>query len=71
MSPEPLICRWFSPKQTAKYLSVSEDCLQAWRSARKGPRWSKTGKLVRYHIDDLDEFLKACRQEPLNREAAA
>jgi hypothetical protein len=71
MTVEPLTSRWFSPKQTAQYFSVSEDCLQAWRSARKGPRWSKTGKLVRYHQDDLDDFLKACRQEPLRREAAA
>jgi hypothetical protein len=63
--------RWLPPKQTAAYMNVSVDCLQAWRSARKGPRWSKTGKLVRYHIDDLDDFLKAYRQEPLHREAAA
>jgi len=71
MTLEVLISRWLPPKQTAKYLNVSEDCLQAWRSARKGPRWSKTGKLVRYHQDDLDDFLKACRQEPLHKEATA
>jgi hypothetical protein len=71
MTVEPLISRWFSPKQTASYLGISEDCLQAWRSARRGPRWSKTGKLVRYHLDDLDDFLKACRQEPLHGDAAA
>jgi excisionase family DNA binding protein len=71
MTVESPFSRWFSPKQTAKYLGVSEDALQAWRSARKPPRWSKTGKLVRYHVDDLDEFLKACRQEPLRKEAAA
>ena len=71
MTVDPIFSQWFSPKQTAKYLGISEDALQAWRSARKGPRWSKTGKVVRYHMDDPDEFLKACRQEPLRKEAAA
>jgi hypothetical protein len=55
----------------AAYLGVSEDCLQAWRSARKGPAWSKIGKIVRYHIDDADNYLNACRQEPLRKEHAA
>jgi hypothetical protein len=62
---------WLSPKETAVYLGVSEDCLQAWRSARKGPAWSKSGKIVRYHIDDADNHLKACRQEPLCKEQTA
>jgi hypothetical protein len=62
---------WLSPKEMAVYLGVSEDCLQAWRSARKGPAWSKSGKIVRYHIDDADNHLKACRQQPLRKEHAA
>ena len=71
MTVEFPISPWRPPKQVAAYLNVSEDCLQAWRSARKGPRWSKFGKVVRYHIDDVDDFLKASMQEPLGKEAAA
>jgi excisionase family DNA binding protein len=70
MTVEALISPWCSSDQTASYLGVSKDTLQAWRSARKPPRWSKTGKLVRYHIDDLDDFLKSCRQEPLHKQTA-
>ena len=65
------ISHWLPPKETAAYLSVSEDCFQAWRSARKGPRWSKVGKLVRYRIEDLDAFLEGHWQEPLRKEAAS
>jgi hypothetical protein len=71
MSVAPPNSRWLPPKQTAVYLSVSEDCLQAWRSARKGPPWSKVGKLVRYHVDDLDTFLTAHRQESVRSGATA
>jgi hypothetical protein len=63
--------RWLPPKETAAYLHVSEDCLQAWRSARKGPPWSKVGKVVRYDVYDLDNFLKRHTQQPLGSDAAA
>jgi hypothetical protein len=55
----------------AAYLGVSQDALQQWRSARIGPAWSKFGKVVRYHVNDADEHLKACRQKRLQGEAAA
>ena len=64
------VSRWLSPKQTAEYLGVGLDCLQAWRSARKGPAWSKVGKVVRYDVGDLDNFLRQHRQEPLSRVSA-
>jgi len=44
------------------YLSVSEDCLRAWRSARKGPAWPKQGQIVRYDVNDLDAFLAGTAQ---------
>jgi len=63
--------RWLAPKEAAAYLSVTEDCLQAWRSARKGPAWSKRGKIVRYDVNDLDAFLANGRQESVKTAAAA
>jgi hypothetical protein len=60
-----------TPKQMADYIGVSEDCLQAWRSARRGPPWSKTGKIVRYHVEETDNYLKDRRQTPLRQERTA
>jgi hypothetical protein len=62
---------WLRPKDAGAHLSVTEDCLQAWRSKHKGPAWSKVGKVVRYHIDDLDDFLKGYRQGPPGKEGTA
>ena len=65
-----LTSRWLPPRPAADYINASVDTLQAWRSAGKGPPWSKVGRLVRYRIEDLDAFLNAHRREPIVRERA-
>ena len=49
---------WLTEKQVAKILSVSVSTLRAHRQARKGIPYAKFGRLVRYSLADVAEFLK-------------
>jgi predicted DNA-binding transcriptional regulator AlpA len=44
-------------KELAKFLKVSAETVRYWRKARRGPRYSKLGRAVRYTSDAIDEFL--------------
>lgn len=46
------------PALAAK-LGVSRSTLQSWRYAGRGPRFIKLGRMVRYRVADIDEFLRA------------
>ena len=52
----------------AEFLGVTIDTLQAWRSAKRGPPYSKLGpgicSAVRYSLADLRQFLKDTRINP-------
>ena len=49
-----------TPKQTAKYMGISEAALRFWRAEGKGPRFFRAGeKLVRYRKVDLDSWIQA------------
>lgn len=52
-------------KQAAKYVGLSAGTLQNYRCQLKGPVFIKIGKSVRYMREDLDEYLKANRVEPI------
>ena len=45
-------------KQASSYLTVNEKTLQSWRFYRKGPTYVKVGRLVRYPLPALEEFLR-------------
>jgi predicted site-specific integrase-resolvase len=46
----------------AERLSIEVSTLRRWRWSGKGPRFLKIGGAVRYHPNDLVEFLSAaCR----------
>lgn len=55
--------QWLSPKETAKYIGVSVDLLQKWRSQGIGIPYIKLGdsvsSLIRYDIEDLNNYLKS------------
>lgn len=38
-------------------MQVKEQTLAAWRCHREGPPFVKVGRLVRYRVADLDEWL--------------
>ena len=44
-------------RQVAEYLSVSVACLRRWRLFRKGPRFLKIGRMVRYRREDVQSWL--------------
>jgi predicted DNA-binding transcriptional regulator AlpA len=47
----------FTTKQLAEYLSLSEALLNNLRAYGIGPVYMKIGRLVRYRIEDVDNWL--------------
>ena len=59
-----------TPKQTAKYMGISEAALRLWRAEGKGPRYFRAGeKLVRYRRADLDSWIEARLSAPVALES--
>ncbi|MSS84984.1 helix-turn-helix domain-containing protein [Actinomycetaceae bacterium WB03_NA08] len=48
---------WLTPQECADHMKVSLRTLQDWRSRKVGPPFHKVGKTVRYHIEEVDEWL--------------
>jgi len=48
---------WLSPAQAAAYVSLPEKTLAQYRRIGTGPRFSRVGRHVRYHRQDLDSWL--------------
>jgi hypothetical protein len=50
---------WFDSDAAAEYLSCTPGTLKTWRSRGEGPRYHVIQtKLVRYHIEALDAFVR-------------
>lgn len=45
--------------EVADYLGIPERTLEQWRWQKKGPRWSKVGRYVRYRWSDVEAWLDA------------
>ncbi|RZI99625.1 MAG: DNA-binding protein [Brevundimonas sp.] len=45
-------------KEAARKLGISHRTLEDWRLVSRGPRFVKLGRLVRYRLDDLMDFLE-------------
>jgi predicted DNA-binding transcriptional regulator AlpA len=45
-------------KEVEAEFGIPMSTLRHWRRMRMGPRYRKLGRLVRYHRDDLDEWLR-------------
>lgn len=47
-------------RAAAEFLNVTIRCLQSWRMTGKGPRVVRLGgRMVRYRMADLEEFIDA------------
>ncbi|MEI8396833.1 MAG: helix-turn-helix domain-containing protein [Rhodospirillaceae bacterium] len=46
---------------SAKYLNVSKSYLEKLRVSGNGPKYVRLGRLIRYRITDLDNFMDAKR----------
>jgi excisionase family DNA binding protein len=55
--------KYLSPKEAAKYLGVSVELLQKWRSNGVGIPFMKLGdstsSIIRYDIDELNKYLQS------------
>jgi len=50
---------WLDSEAAAEYLACTPGTLKTWRSQGQGPRYHVIhNKLVRYHADDLDAFVR-------------
>ena len=45
-------------RQAAKYLGVSAGTLRLWRTQGRAPRFFRAGKLVRFRVRDLNEWIE-------------
>ena len=45
----------------AAYLGVQEPTLETWRCLGRGPAFVKIGRLVRYRVADLDQYIESRR----------
>lgn len=50
--------------QAAHYVGLGCETLEKMRRERRGPRFRKHGRYVRYHIADLDAWSEASGSQP-------
>ena len=50
--------------EAAKLLGLSVATLRAWRLRRRGPRYLRFGRAVRYLAADIDRFIEASGIDP-------
>ena len=50
---------WFGTEAAATYLGCTPGTMKTWRSRGEGPKYHIIQeKLVRYHVSDLDAFVR-------------
>jgi len=62
--------RYVNDVEAAKMLSASPQTLRNWRCQRRGPVYSKRGKMIRYRVQDLLDFMNAGRINPQESEVS-
>lgn len=50
---------YLNTRQSAHFLGLSVRTLEQMRSAGSGPRFRRHGRLVFYHVDDLEAWSRA------------
>jgi predicted DNA-binding transcriptional regulator AlpA len=56
-NPNSIVPAVLDDVQAGEYVGVSASTLRKWRIRGVGPRWCKLGRMVRYRIADLDDWL--------------
>lgn len=56
--------KYVSDVEAAKILSSAAQTLRNWRHLGRGPAYSKRGRMVRYKVQDLLDYMSSCRIEP-------
>src|SRR5690242_19298497 len=47
-------------QQVASYFDMSVACVRKWRVRRKGPKFVKIGRSIRYKRGDVESWLDSC-----------
>ena len=47
-------------QQAAAMLGLSVKTLRAWRGRKRGPRFVRFGRAVRYYAHDIDTYIQRC-----------
>lgn len=56
-----------SERDAAEFLGCTIFCLRAWRQKRIGVPVYKVGRLVKYKLSELHDYVNAGRIEPISR----
>jgi len=57
--------RLLTPNQVAEILGVDVETLNVWRTTRRYPLpYVKAGRLVRYRLHDLNQFIESRLESP-------
>lgn len=63
----PVISPWLTPRQAAGYIGLDERSLEAKRRNNDGPVCHRVNhRLIRYHVADLDAWLRSHREGAAN-----
>ncbi|MBN2330315.1 MAG: helix-turn-helix domain-containing protein [Candidatus Aenigmarchaeota archaeon] len=60
--------RTYSTAEISEMFGLGESYLRKLRQLRKGPKYSKLGRLVRYRKEDVEEWLRLAMVEVSPRE---
>lgn len=60
--------RLINTAQAAEILGLSHNTLNQWRSLRRGPRFHKIGKSVRYSEAELQQYLDGTARDGTTRQ---
>lgn len=48
----------------ADFLGISHSCVKKWRAVGHGPKYFKRGRVVRYELTDIQEWLTNGERKP-------
>lgn len=49
--------RMLTEEQASQMFGISKCTLRCWRNKRRGPRYFKNGRRIRYRPEDIDAYL--------------
>jgi hypothetical protein len=62
------INRFVSDIEAGRIMGVAPQSLRNWRCLGRGPAYSKKGRLIRYRVQDLLDFMNSGRIDPEARQ---
>lgn len=68
---ETLVTQALRERDAARVLGLSVATLRAWRLKRKGPRFVRFGRAVRYLETDIANYMQVCAVDATNGRRSA